>query len=90
MTLKDTCPIELKDSAHLVRLLHVLVAEESKATEQYDQVIEAIDDRFALVAEKLKEIRNDELNHIGILTNQISQLDPEEARAMLEGADEGK
>lgn len=90
MTLKDTCPIELKDSQHLVRLIHVLISEESKATEQYDQVIEAIDDRFALVSEKLKEIRNDELNHTGILLNLISHLDPEAARAMLEGINESE
>lgn len=90
MILKDTCPIELKDSQHLVRLLHVLISEESKATEQYDQVINALGNDYEDVKKALLEIRNDELNHTGILLNLISKLDPAAAEAMLEGINEGK
>ena len=90
MTLHDTFPIELKDTSHLVRLLNVLVSEESKATEQYDQVLEALGDEYTDVKEALNEIKTDELNHLGILLNLISKLDPAAAEAMLEGINEGK
>lgn len=86
MTLKDTCPIDLKDTSHLVRLLNVLLAEESKATEQYEQVIDALGDRYPEVKDILKEIKKDELNHIGLLIGTISVLDPEAAKDMIEGA----
>lgn len=86
MTLKDTCPIDLKDTSHLVRLLNVLLAEESKATEQYEQVIDALGDRYPEVKDILKEIKKDELNHIGLLIGTISGLDPEAAKDMIEGA----
>lgn len=90
MTLHDTFPIELKDTSHLVRLLNVLVSEESKATEQYEQVLEALGDEYTDVREALNEIKTDELNHLGILLNLISRLDPAAAEAMLEGINEGK
>lgn len=90
MTLHDTCPIELKDSQHLVRLLHVLVSEESKATEQYEQLIAAVQDAYPLVKSRLEEIRRDELNHTGILIRLISELDESAGKAMVEGAYEGK
>ena len=90
MTLHDTFPIELKDTSHLVRLLNVLVSEESKATEQYEQVLEALGDEYPDVKEALNEIKTDELNHLGILLNLISKLDPAAAEAMLEGINEGK
>ena len=90
MTLHDTFPIELKDTSHLVRLLNVLVSEESKATEQYEQVLEALGDEYTDVREALSEIKTDELNHLGILLNLISKLDPAAAEAMLEGINEGK
>lgn len=86
MTLKDTCPIDLKDTSHLVRLLNVLLAEESKATEQYEQVIDSLGDRYPEVKDILKEIKKDELNHIGLLIGTISVLDPEAAKDMIEGA----
>lgn len=86
MTLKDTCPIDLKDTSHLVRLLNVLLAEESKATEQYEQVIDALGDKYPEVKDILKEIKKDELNHIGLLIGTISGLDPEAAKDMIEGA----
>lgn len=90
MTLNDTFPIELKDTSHLVRLLNVLVSEESKATEQYEQVLEALGGEYPDVREALSEIKTDELNHLGILLNLISKLDPAAAEAMLEGINEGK
>ena len=90
MTLHDTFPIELKDTSHLVRLLNVLISEESKATEQYEQVLEALGDEYTDVREALNEIKTDELNHLGILLNLISKLDPAAAEAMLEGINEGK
>ena len=90
MTLHDTLPIELKDTSHLVRLLNVLVSEESKATEQYEQVLDALGDEYTDVKEALNEIKTDELNHLGILLNLISRLDPAAAEAMLEGINEGK
>lgn len=90
MTLHDTFPIELKDTSHLVRLLNVLVSEESKATEQYEQVLDALGDEYTDVREALNEIKTDELNHLGILLNLISKLDPAAAEAMLEGINEGK
>ena len=90
MTLHDTFPIELKDTSHLVRLLNVLVSEESKATEQYEQVLDALGDEYIDVREALNEIKTDELNHLGILLNLISKLDPAAAEAMLEGINEGK
>lgn len=90
MTLHDTFPIELRDASHLVRLLNVLVSEESKATEQYEQVLEALGDEYTDVKEALNEIKTDELNHLGILLNLISKLDPAAAEAMLEGINEGK
>ena len=90
MTLHDTFPIELKDTSHLVRLLNVLVSEESKATEQYEQVLEALGDEYTDVREALNEIKTDELNHLGILLNLISRLDSAAAEAMLEGINEGK
>lgn len=90
MTLHDTLPIELKDTSHLVRLLNVLVSEESKATEQYEQVLEALGDEYTDVREALNEIKTDELNHLGILLNLISRLDSAAAEAMLEGINEGK
>lgn len=90
MTLHDTFPIELKDTSHLIRLLNVLVSEESKATEQYEQVLEALGDEYTDVREALNEIKTDELNHLGILLNLISKLDPAAAEAMLEGINEGK
>ena len=86
MTLKDTCPIELKDTSHLIRLLNVLVSEESKATEQYEQVLNAIGDKYPEVRSALDEIKMDELNHIGLLIKLISGLDSTAARAMAEGA----
>lgn len=90
MTLHDTFPIELKDTSHLVRLLNVLVSEESKAIEQYEQVLEALGSEYPDVKEALNEIKTDELNHLGILLNLISKLDPTAAEAMLEGINEGK
>ena len=90
MTLHDTFPIELRDASHLIRLLNVLVSEESKATEQYEQVLEALGDEYPDVKEALNEIKTDELNHLGILLNLISRLDPAAAEAMLEGINEGK
>lgn len=90
MTLHDTFPIELKDTSHLVRLLNVLVSEESKAIEQYEQVLEALGGEYPDVKEALNEIKTDELNHLGILLNLISKLDPAAAEAMLEGINEGK
>ena len=90
MTLHDTFPIELRDASHLIRLLNVLVSEESKATEQYEQVLEALGDEYPDVREALNEIKTDELNHLGILLNLISKLDPAAAEAMLEGINEGK
>ena len=90
MTLHDTFPIELKDTSHLVRLLNVLVSEESKATEQYEQVLEALGDEYTDVREALNEIKTDELNHLGILLNLISRLDSAAAEAMLEGINGGK
>lgn len=86
MTLKDTCPIELKDTSHLIRLLNVLVSEESKATEQYEQVLDAVGDKYPEVRRSLDEIKMDELNHIGLLIKLISDLDSTAARAMAEGA----
>ena len=90
MTLHDTFPIELRDASHLIRLLNVLVSEESKATEQYEQVLDALGDEYTDVREALNEIKTDELNHLGILLNLISKLDPAAAEAMLEGINEGK
>lgn len=90
MTLKDTCPIELKDKEHLLRLLHVLAAAEEEATVQYEQVIAALGPEYAEVQDALAEIKKDELNHTGILINLISKLDPSEGAAMVEGAQEGK
>lgn len=90
MTLHDTFPIELKGTSHLIRLLNVLVSEESKATEQYEQVLEALGGEYPDVKEALNEIKTDELNHLGILLNLISKLDPAAAEAMLEGINEGK
>ena len=90
MTLHDTFPIELRDASHLIRLLNVLVSEESKATEQYEQVLEALGGEYPDVKEALNEIKTDELNHLGILLNLISRLDPAAAEAMLEGTNEGQ
>ena len=87
MTLKDTCPIEIKNTSHLVRLLNVLLSEESKATEQYEQIVDALGEEYPKVKEVLKEIEKDELNHIGLLINTISELDAEAAKAMIEGAE---
>lgn len=90
MTLHDACPIELQGTPHLERLLNVLVAEESKAIEQYDQVIDSLKATHKNVKEALEEIKRDELNHIGILIRLISTLDASAATAMVEGANEGK
>lgn len=84
MQLTDACSLEIKDVSHLVRLLHVLLAAESEATEQYEQVIAACDNKE--VVEALAEIKKDELNHTGILINLISKLDPSEGTAMVAGA----
>lgn len=86
MQLTDTCPLEIKDTSHLSRLLHVLLAAESEATEQYEQVIAACNNKE--VVEALKEIKKDELNHTGILIKLIAELNPEDGRAMVEGAKE--
>lgn len=87
MQLTDTYPLEIKDTSHLLRLLHVLAAAEEEATVQYEQVIAACGNEEAVKA--LKEIKKDELNHTGILINLIAKLDPEEGQAMVEGAKDG-
>lgn len=86
MQLTDTCPLEIKDTSHLIRLLHVLLAAESEATEQYEQVISACNNKE--VVEALNEIKRDELNHTGILIKLIATLDVAAGRAMVEGAHE--
>ena len=86
MQLTDTCPLEIKDNSHLSRLLHVLLAAESEATEQYEQVIAACNNKE--VVESLKEIKKDELNHTGILIKLIAELNPEDGQAMVEGKKE--
>lgn len=93
MQLTDTCPLEIKDTSHLSRLLHVLLAAESEATEQYEQVIASLpseSNRKVMneVVEALKEIKKDELNHTGILIKLIAELNPEDGQAMVEGAKE--
>lgn len=90
MTLKDACSIELKNTSHLVRLLNVLLAEEAKATEQYGQVLESLGGEYGDVRNALSEIKNDELNHLGILIRLISDLDPQAAEAMIQGAEHGE
>lgn len=90
MQLTDTCPIELKDKNHLLRLLHVLEAAEEEAITQYEQVIAALGSDYEEVRNALTEIKTDELNHTGILINLISKLDPSEGKAMVDGGRELK
>lgn len=86
MQLTEACPLDITDNKHLINLLHILVAAESEATVQYDQVIEACKDES--VKKALVEIRDDELNHTGILINLLSQLDKNIAVKMVEGVNE--
>lgn len=86
MQLTEACPLDITDNNHLINLLHVLVAAESEATVQYDQVIESCKNES--VKKALIEIRDDELNHTGILISLLSQLDKNIAVKMVEGVNE--
>lgn len=86
MQLIEACPLDIADNHYLINLLHVLVAAESEATVQYDQVIEACKDES--VKKALIEIRDDELNHTGILISLLSRLDKNIAVKMVEGVNE--
>ena len=83
MQLCDAKPIELKSKQHLLDLIHVLLAHEADATEEYNNVIGA-STTYKEVASILTEIRRDERNHMGRLLQCIEMLEPKEAEEITE------
>lgn len=84
MQLKDSCPVELKSKQHLLDLIHVLLAHEAEAAEEYNNVITALGSEYSRIKTMLEEVRRDERNHIGVLMRCIEALDKQEADEIAE------
>ena len=81
MLIQDCKPIVLETREHLLSILHVLLAHEAEAEQEYTTVIEALrTDSFGAyeLAEDLEEVRRDERNHMGVILRGIAKLCPEE------------
>lgn len=78
----DACSekITIKSLSQAVRILNGLLADESGATALYSKVIESLEDTDIQnkdeILSRLKEIREDEIQHTGSLLQIISLLDP--------------
>ena len=83
MQLCDAKPIELKSKQHLLDLIHVLLAHEADAAEEYNNVIAAAGNHKEIV-DILIEVRRDERNHMGRLLRCIELLEPKEAEEIVE------
>ena len=79
MQLTDSKPITDISKQHLLNLVHVLLAHEAEAAEEYNNIVESLDTGFDEVREMLEEVRRDERNHIGVLLRCIEILDKREA-----------
>ena len=79
MQLDDANPVSIQSKGHLLNLIHVLLAHEADAAEEYNNVITAAGPLPAQVKTMLEEVRKDERNHIGKLLQCIEILDKQEA-----------
>ena len=79
MQLDDANPVAIQSKEHLLNLIHVLLAHEADAAEEYNNVITATGSLPVQVKTMLEEVRKDERNHIGKLLQCIEILDKQEA-----------
>lgn len=79
MQLDDANPVSIQSKEHLLNLIHVLLAHEADAAEEYNNVITAAGSLPTQVKTMLEEVRKDERNHIGKLLQCIEILDKQEA-----------
>ena len=79
MQLDNANPVSIKSKEHLLNLIHVLLAHEADAAEEYNNVITASGALPTQVKTILEEVRKDERNHIGKLLQCIEILDKQEA-----------
>lgn len=72
--------VDVMNDSHAIRLLQGLLADESGAAALYSKIIDSFEGRIAQkeIVKRLKEIRNDELNHAGSLLKCISLLSPDD------------
>lgn len=85
MQINDACPVDIKSKQHALDLIHVLLAHEADAAEEYNNIVESLlSTGFHEIRDMLIEIRKDERNHIGKLLRCIELLDPTEANEIAE------
>lgn len=70
----------------LIRAIRFLIAAEYEAVQLYMQLAESIDDKLAQAV--LKDIADEERVHAGEFLRLLKELDPEEEKFYLEGAEE--
>ncbi len=70
----------------LIRAIRFLIAAEYEAVQLYMQLAESIDDKLAQAV--LKDIADEERIHAGEFLRLLKELDPEEEKFYLEGAEE--
>lgn len=71
----------------IVRALRGAHADELSATNLYSKIIDALKymNGFDEVISKIEEIKNDELNHQGVLMQLVAQLSANELESILKG-----
>lgn len=91
-----TFPVE--GSRQLVRILQGALADENGASSTYDKILESMEaQKFTLppeqlevykdIMERIREIRNDEYQHMGSLIEMIHSLSDEVESMMIKGAE---
>ena len=81
MQLKDATPIVANTDADLLRYIHVLLAHEAEASEEYANLINTTQNTEVRLI--LEEIMKDEHNHMGRLLDCITLLCPHEAENII-------
>lgn len=72
--------------AELIRSIRFMIAAEYEAIQLYMQLAESTDNKLAV--EVLKDIADEERVHAGEFLRLLKELDPDEEKFYLEGAEE--
>ena len=83
IALKDTQGLEVGDERKFANVLLALASDECEAAERYKQALEAAPVEEAKAP--LKEILDDELNHLGKLVALLSSLDKDAGEKIAAG-----
>lgn len=82
--------LKVEDKTYILNSLHELMSEENDAIATYNKFIDRIipnadNSEISKILDRVTEIRNDELQHLGSLLQAIMSLDPNSSEKINEG-----